>query len=85
MICTYINYNQRIDKIEHIPLQLVYPGFDKNEDHYSLETYAQNEFSQNHSRDLNRDELTLSYQPFNSSYECNFIKYATRSSKMFKN
>jgi hypothetical protein len=30
------------------------------------------------------DELTLSYQPFNSGYECSFIKYAARSSKTFK-
>jgi hypothetical protein len=48
-------------------------------------TCAQNVFVQNHSRNLNKDELTLSHQPFNSDYECNFIKSAARSSKMFKN
>jgi hypothetical protein len=37
-------------------------------------TYMHNEFFQNRSRDLNRDELTLSHEPFNSGYECNFIK-----------
>jgi hypothetical protein len=38
----------------------------------------------NCSRDLRRDELTLSHQPFNLGYECSFIKFVARYSKTFK-
>jgi hypothetical protein len=34
--------------------------------------------------DLNRDELTLSHEPFNSGYECGSIKSAARYSISLK-
>jgi hypothetical protein len=34
-------------------------------------------------RYLNKDELTLLHQPLNLGYECNFMKSAARSSKVF--
>jgi hypothetical protein len=45
---------------------------------------VQNESVRGHSSDLNRDELTLSHQPFNSEYECGSIKFTARSSLLFK-
>jgi hypothetical protein len=35
--------------------------------------------------DLNKDEITLSHQPFYSGYECSSIKFSIRYSKTFKN
>jgi hypothetical protein len=51
---------------------------------FGIRTRALNESVQSHCSDLNRDEITLSHQPFNSGYECSSIKSSARSSNTFK-